>query len=71
MLDTIRARHPGCVALRTIADLDKYDDALDAFTRGGSQRDLMATLFGLGIPANQIRMLASYPGSRLPAVCGE
>ncbi|WP_338303925.1 hypothetical protein, partial [Bradyrhizobium ottawaense] len=71
MLDTIRARHPGCVALRTLTDLDEYDDALHAFARGGSQRDLMVTLFKLGIPANQIRLLASYPGRTLPAVCWE
>jgi hypothetical protein len=71
MIQTIRASYPGVVALRTIADLDRYDDALSAFARGGTQRDLMVTLFGLGIPANQIRLLASYPGRSLPAVCWE
>jgi hypothetical protein len=71
MARDIRARFPGFVALRTLADLEKYDDAVDAFARGGSQSDLMVTLFGLGIPANQIRILASYPGRTLPTLYGE
>ncbi|MEY9884963.1 hypothetical protein [Bradyrhizobium sp. USDA 329] len=71
MLEIIRASFPGFVALRTLNDMDKYDDAVEAFARGGSRRDLMACLFGLGIPADQIRTLASYPGTRLPAAWGE
>jgi len=71
MLDTIRARYPGAVALRTSDDLDKYETAIEKFARGGSRTDFMATLFGIGIPADQIRLLASYPGRSLPAVCWE
>lgn len=71
MLDTIRARYPGLVALRTIADLDKYETAIESFEGGGSRSELKATLFGLGIPADQIRLLASYPGQTLPAMCAE
>jgi hypothetical protein len=71
MLDTIRASFPGVIALRTLADMDKYDDAVEAFARGGSRCDLMASLFALGIPVHQIRALASHPGTRLPAACGE
>jgi len=71
MLDTIRARYPGAVALRTTADLDKYETAIEKFAGGGSRRELTLTLFGIGIPADQIRLLASYPGRSLPAVCWE
>ncbi|WP_164937733.1 hypothetical protein [Bradyrhizobium guangxiense] len=72
MLDTIRANFPGFVALHTLADLDKYEDAVEAFACGGSRSEFMASLFGLGIPADQIRILASYPGRSLPGtVCFE
>lgn len=70
-IHTIRASYPGAVALRTIVDLEKYESAVEKFARGGSQRELMAALFSLGIPADQIRTLASYPGRFLPTICGE
>jgi hypothetical protein len=71
MLDTIRARYPDFIALRTLGDLDKYETAVERFAGGGSRVQLMTSLLGLGIPANQIRLLASYPGQWLPAICAE
>ncbi len=68
MLETIRAR---AVALRTLADMDRYETAVERFASGGSRVDLMSTLFGLGIPAAQIRVLASDPGRRMPAIVTE
>ncbi|SCB37676.1 hypothetical protein GA0061098_1007160 [Bradyrhizobium shewense] len=68
MLDTIRAN---AIALRTLADLDAYETAVERFARGGSRSELMTTLFGLGIPAPQIRVVASHPGRWLPAICCE
>ncbi|CUT98331.1 MULTISPECIES: hypothetical protein [unclassified Bradyrhizobium] len=65
---TIRAYYPDFVVLR-LDDLDAYEDAVDAFARGGGQRELTAALFALGIPASQIRAVAAYPGCGLPAMC--
>ncbi|MET4032087.1 hypothetical protein ABIB94_006829 [Bradyrhizobium sp. JR7.2] len=66
---TIRAYYPDFVVLRSLDDLDAYEDAVDAFARGGGQRELTAALFALGIPASQIRAVAAYPGCGLPAMC--
>lgn len=71
MITAIRSAYPDFVALRCTADLGRYETAVEKFAKGGSRSDLMTTMFGLGIPANQIRTLASYPGSTLPAMCGE
>lgn len=71
MFDTIRSNYPAFVALRTLADLDKYETAVERFAGGGSRVRLMMSLIGLGIPADQIRILASYPGRTLPAMCAE
>lgn len=71
MLDTIRSKYPEFIALRTLGDLDKYEAAVESFAAGGSRVHLMTSLLGLGIPADQIRTLASYPGRCLPAICGE
>ncbi|MGY3358821.1 hypothetical protein ACVWZK_005484 [Bradyrhizobium sp. GM0.4] len=71
MLDTIRARYPDFIALRTLGDLDQYETAVDKFANGGSGVELMMSLMSLGIPADQIRILASYPGRTLPAICAE
>ncbi|MCK1337164.1 hypothetical protein IVB38_14280 [Bradyrhizobium sp. 38] len=71
MFDTIHSNYPAFIALRTLGDLDKYEAALDKFADGGSRVQLMTSLIGLGIPANQIRVLASYPGRALPAICAE
>jgi hypothetical protein len=37
----IRDRYPNLLVLRSEADMDRYDDATEAFARGGSQRELM------------------------------
>lgn len=71
MIQTIRASYPGAVALRTIADLDIYETAVEKFAGGGSRVELMIALVGLGVPANQIRAIAAYPGKWLPAICCE
>ncbi|MCK1302940.1 hypothetical protein IVB33_29075 [Bradyrhizobium sp. 24] len=71
MLDTIRSNYPGFIALRTLGDLDQYEAAIETFAGGGSRVQLMTSLMGLGIPADQIRILASYPGRKLPAMCAE
>lgn len=71
MIQTIRASYPGAVALRTVADLDKYETAVEKFAGGGSGIELMTALVGLGVPANQIRTIAAYPGQWLPAICCE
>ncbi|MGX4805449.1 hypothetical protein [Bradyrhizobium guangdongense] len=68
MLETIKTR---AVALRALADLDIYETAVEQFESGGSRHELLSTLFSIGIPATQIRHLASYPGSRLPAIVCE
>jgi len=71
MLDTIRASFAGYVVLRSEADMGRYHTAVERFASGGSRVELMTTLVGLGVPADQIRYLASYPGQALPAVCCE
>jgi len=71
MLNTIRARYPGAVALRTIDDRDNYESALKNFENGGSRTELMSVLFRIGIPADQIRLLASDPGRTLATICLE
>ncbi|MDA9508932.1 hypothetical protein XI09_30720 [Bradyrhizobium sp. CCBAU 11386] len=71
MIQTIRASYPGAVALRTIADLDLYETAVDKFAGGGSRVELMTALVGLGVPADQIRTIAAYPGQWLTAICAE
>lgn len=70
-METIRTTFPEFVALRSTADLDRYETALERFAGGGSRVELMATLLALGIPAGQIRALASYPGNTLPAIVAE
>lgn len=71
MLDTIRtirANYPAAIALRTLAEMDSYESAVEKFASGGSRSELMAARFGLGIPADQIHIVASYPGQWLPAI---
>jgi hypothetical protein len=46
----------------TVASVDAYEDAVEAFARGGSRSEYMARLFKLGMPAATIRWLAHYPG---------
>lgn len=45
-----------------VTSLDAYEDAVQRFAAGGSQRDLMERLFALGLHAGAIRWLAAYPG---------
>lgn len=71
MIQTIRASYPGVVALRTITDLDKYETAVEKFACSGSRIELMTALVGLGVPADQIRAIAAYPGEWLMAMCAE
>ena len=47
------------VALRGAADVDRYNDALDAFTLTGDRAALFESLFALGVPADQIRRVAA------------
>ncbi|GLR91320.1 hypothetical protein [Bradyrhizobium iriomotense] len=68
-IQTIRAEYPDVVALRSLTDLDTYEDAVETFAHGGSQLELVAALFALGIPAGQIRSIASYPGRWPRAIC--
>jgi hypothetical protein len=44
----------------TVTDMDAYEDAVEAFERGGSRSEFMAKL--LGLVAHAIRYLAGYPG---------
>jgi hypothetical protein len=55
----IRGRYPDLLVLRSEADFDGYDDATEAFRRGGSQRDLMTRLMKLGMTAAEIRWQAA------------
>ncbi|MCK1553130.1 hypothetical protein IVB11_29850 [Bradyrhizobium sp. 177] len=71
MITELRTDYPGFVALRTTADMNRYATAVEKFGAGGGRIELMSALVGLGIPAGQIRLLASHPGRLLPAVCGE
>lgn len=48
-----------------VTSLDDYEDAVRAFKRGGSRSQFMAALFALGMPADAIRYLASFPGNML------
>ena len=50
-----RDRYPDLLVLRSAADFDGYDDATEAFRRGGSQRDLMTRLMKLGMTAAQVK----------------
>ena len=52
----------------TVTSLDAYEDALTAFARGGSRREMMERLMAIGLQANAIRYLAEYPG-RTMMVC--
>jgi hypothetical protein len=70
-IQSIRDRYPGVLVLRSFADQDKYDDAIEAFARNGSQRDLMARLFALGMTADEIRWHSDYPGRRMATVASE
>lgn len=71
MITALRTNYPEAVALRTIADLDRYETAIEKFAAGGGRIELMSELVGLGIPAAQIRTIAAYPGQWLPAICAE
>jgi hypothetical protein len=48
-----------------VTDAFAYDEATEAFRLGGSQRELMARLFELGMTAAEIRWHAGYPGRRM------
>jgi hypothetical protein len=67
-MEQTRDRYPDLLVLRSEADFDGYDDATEAFRRGGSQRDLMTRLMKLGMTAAEIRWHAAYPGRRTVAV---
>lgn len=69
MITALRTNYPDFVALRTMADLDRYEIAVEKFAAGGGRIELMSALVRLGIPAGQIRTIAAHPGQRLPAVC--
>jgi hypothetical protein len=68
MRQLLREYFPEFVALHSLADMDEYDDAVEQFARGGSQRDLMRRLLALGMTAAEIRWHAAYPGRRMMAV---
>ena len=63
-----REHYPEFLVLGSAADLDAYDDAAEAFARGGSRRDLMTCLIALGMTAAEIRWHAEYPGRRMVAI---
>ena len=55
-------RSGGASAWARWAALPTDDDAIEASARNGSQRDLMARLFALGMTADEIRWHSDYPG---------
>lgn len=64
-METMRTYLPGVAVLRSYEDLDAYDDAIEAFARGGSRCKLFELLFALGMTAAEIRWHAVYPGCRM------
>jgi hypothetical protein len=67
-INAFRDRNPAYLVLRSAADVDAYDDATEAFARGGSRIDLMTRLLALGLTAAEIRWHADYPGRRMCAL---
>jgi hypothetical protein len=63
--------YPGIVVLQNFAAQDRYDDAVEAFARGGSRRDMMTPLMAIGMTTDEIRWHAEYPGRRMVTVAGE
>jgi hypothetical protein len=46
----------------TVTSMDAFENAVEAFKRGGSRSEYMTRLFALGMPADIIRFLADCPG---------
>lgn len=46
----------------TVTSLNAFEDAVEAFKRGGSRLAYVEKLFSLGMPAIDIRFLADCPG---------
>ena len=49
-------------SIPTVADMDDFEDAVQAFKHGGARSEYMRKLFALGMPADIIRFLADCPG---------
>jgi hypothetical protein len=49
-------------SIPTVADMDDFEDAVEAFKHGGARSEYMRKLFALGMPADIIRFLADCPG---------
>lgn len=48
-----------------VTSLDRYDDATEAFRKGGSRDDLLIALGALGVPAEAAKWHASRRGNRM------
>lgn len=51
-----------------VTSLDAYDDATEAYRRGGSRDDLLIALGALGVPAEAAKWHAARRGNRM-VVC--
>jgi hypothetical protein len=49
-------------AIPTVTNVDAFEDAVEAFKRGGSRSEYLRKLLALGLPAVDIRFLADCRG---------
>jgi hypothetical protein len=49
-------------AIPTVTNVDAFEDAVEAFKRGGSRSEYLRELLALGLPAIDIRFLAECRG---------
>jgi hypothetical protein len=53
------------VWLRSEADVDEYESAVEAFERDGDRAALFRRLMALGLTAGDVRWHAVHPGQRM------
>jgi hypothetical protein len=62
------AREKGILPIRTLADLDTYEEAVAEFPRTGDRAVFLQRLLGLGIARNDAHWHVQNPGRRMLAM---